>query len=290
MALDGKSKMKNLASFIKEHFNIVGNSLLAIVLLGLEKLMDLEFICPNDKPLAICYSLVFIFVPTLMVGFVAWYFNPKKMCCKTGEKESNTDIVITNEDYDGERNTYAIKNENCRHCFETLQHHFFPFKAVVIWGLIVITDGRYGACFVKSVYDLTEINHSNISSGKPALTWRELSSDNLIQVFQIIGLLLIFLIIIVTVCFESKVISLLSSWGCKWDSEAEKIRKMNEDILLQITEDTIQEEARQRQKEFVVTLLSREDWGSYNPGLPNAQEELDKITAKWKEELRKHHH
>lgn len=106
---------------------------------------------------------------------------------------------------------------------------------------------------------------------------------------QIIGLILILLAIIVVCLCESRIYFILSSRGfkCGSESESERDRRKNEDNLLQITEDILQEQARQRQKEFVVTLLRREDWASYNPGSPNALEELEKISAKWKKEVKR---
>ncbi|KAM5147990.1 uncharacterized protein ACMZJ9_011627 [Mantella aurantiaca] len=293
MSSGGKGKMKNLASFIRENFNIVGNSILVVVLLGLEKLMDLEFNCPADKPLAIVYSLVFLIVPTAMVLLVGCYLSPQGMCCKGNSTEIKAGAEKDNVGSESfqilemsEQKTEP-RNAMCRCCSETLQGHFFAIKATVFWILIVVTDGRYLGCFVKSVDELRDINNSNSLYSEPPLSWTEVRDNYLIHLIQIIGLILILLLLMAIVCFETKVTSVMSSFGWKSESESERCRKMNRDILLQITEDTLQEEARQRQKEFVVTLLRREDWASYNPVQPNALEELGKIKAKWKGEVKR---
>ncbi|PIO31208.1 hypothetical protein AB205_0062100 [Aquarana catesbeiana] len=235
MSSGEKGKMKKVTSFFKERFNIVENSILGIVLLGLEKLMDLEFTCPSDKGLAIAYSLVFFVVPTIIVGVVACDFSPGGIYSKAGKRENSAEIKGDTEEDDSK---------------------------------------------------------INIESNKPF--------QNL-EMSEMIGLTGILLVIIVAAC-KSRICSCLSSCGCKCqsesnvkcqsesesESESETYRRKNEDNLLQITEDILQERARQRQKEFVVTLLHKEDWKSYHPGSPNALEELAKITGKWKEEIKKH--
>ncbi|XP_040214506.1 uncharacterized protein LOC120944785 [Rana temporaria] len=305
-----KGKMKNVASFIKENVNIVENSILGIVLLGLEKLMDLEFTCPADEGLGIGYSLVFLIVPTLIVGFVACYFIQEGLYGKARKKGNSAEIRGGTEEGDTAINVQSnletsetkteTKNAKCGICCAKT---FFVIKVVVAWILIVLTDGRYGDCFVRSVDERIKNPHYS------ALSAKEILNNYLTHLFQIIGLILILLAIIL-VCFcELKIKSILSSCGgkcrrkckcececeCECESESEseseleseKSRRKNEENLLQITEDTLQEQARKRQEEFVVTLLCREDWASYDPGSPNALEELGKITAKWKEEVKR---
>lgn len=296
--------MKKVASFFKERFNIVENSILGIVLLGLEKLMDLEFTCPPDTGLAIAYSLVFLVVPTIIVGVVACDFSPGGIYSKDGKRENSAEIKGDTEEDDSKINNESnkpfqnlemsevkteTKNAKCRGCCANMQSHFFVIKAVVAWASIVFTDGRYGDCFVKSMF----IENSNYT----LLSWTEIRNNYLTHLFQMIGLTGILLVIIMVAC-KSRICSCLSSCGCKCqsesnvkcqsESESERYRRKNEDNLLQITEDILQERAKQRQKEFVVTLLHKEDWKSYHPGSPNALEELAKITGKWKEEIKKH--
>lgn len=171
MSSGGKGKTPNVASFIKENVNIVGNSILVMVLLGLEKIMDLEFQCPADKPLAIVYSLAFFVIPTAIVFIVACYIS-------TG---GNGAEMKGSTEEEGRTESMEAKNGGC--C-ANIKSRFFVIKVVVIWVLIVMTDGRYGDCFVKSVDELKEIKNSNTSHISP-LSWTEVRDNYLIHLFQV---------------------------------------------------------------------------------------------------------
>ncbi|XP_073447673.1 uncharacterized protein [Aquarana catesbeiana] len=185
----GKGKMPNVASFIKENVNVVGNSILVMVLLGLEKIMDLEFRCPADKPLAIVYSLVFFIIPTAIVLVVACYISTGGKSSKTGTRGNSAEIKGGTEEgciesMEISETKTETKNPKCGCCCANIKSHLFEIKVVVLWVLIVMTDGRYGDCFVKSVDELIEIKNSNISHRIPPLSWTEVRNNYLTHLFQ----------------------------------------------------------------------------------------------------------
>ncbi|XP_077323561.1 uncharacterized protein LOC143957994 [Lithobates pipiens] len=241
MSSGRKGKMANVASFIREQFNIVENSILVVVLVGLEKIMDLEFQCPADKPLAIVYSLAFLSIPTAIVLVVACYISRRGNSAgiEGGTEEGCVESMEMSE------SKTETKNPKCGCCCANIKSRFFEMKVVAVWLLIVITDGRYGDCLVTSLDELKEVKNSNITHRISLLSWTEVRNDYLTHLFQIVGLVLILLAIIVVCSCESRIYTTLPSLGRKSEtqSESERRRRKNEDNVLQITENTPQEQA-----------------------------------------------
>lgn len=304
-----KGKMKNVASFINDHIDIVGTSILGIVLLVLEKLMDLEFKCPAPPTLAMFYSLVFLVIPTIIVGLVVGKVSPKGICCKiksaTEEDngEANTESNKSLQDKDKSETKTETKQTTClcaciKKCFECIKSLFFWIRALGAWILTVIKDRRCSAdmdmsgteCLCACIKTCFEFIKSQFFWIKAVGAW---------------------ILIVITdgryfACLETSVdlMKTNNSNGSWTDSYSIQKFQMSGLILILIVvfvylycKKTCCKLLSWLCKSScckkpdgdisVENLLSREDGASYDPESPNAREELEKVTARRGSEVKR---
>ncbi|XP_066450778.1 uncharacterized protein [Eleutherodactylus coqui] len=172
-------QMKNVASFIRSHTDLAGVPVLVFILLILEKLMETEFVCPNNNPaFGIIYSLIFIFGTTAIVSIFLCFCPRCKLC---GTPDEMDDLE------QGPSSFQKCKDYTCCccpfwHCFrccpKTVYRVVKTWKVPIIWFVILVTDGRYWKCLVESIMA------DNVKATTEA-------KDFILQIIQVIGLLLI---------------------------------------------------------------------------------------------------
>ncbi|XP_040214504.1 uncharacterized protein LOC120944783 [Rana temporaria] len=269
MCVPKKGIMENLARLITKNFNVVQTSFLALTLLFLEKIMDMEFVCPEmNHWLAVGYSLVFLLAPALIVLVVACYFSPPEWCCKKKTNNTNNgqggqeDVPLSGEG--DETNQPASPS-----CWDNFITCLKDYKAVFLWLLIVLTDGRYLDCLVKSASAVAN------NCTRPLPDCSKEYDFTVVQISQITGLVSILLVIFVF-C------------ACKCKSKSERCAEIYEDILLRVTEDTIQQETKKRQEEYVESQFKDDKkWKELRVGKPDTLEKLEEITSSCKEKVKR---
>ncbi|XP_068122305.1 uncharacterized protein [Hyperolius riggenbachi] len=272
----------NALSFFKSY--IIENSILCFMLFSLEKLMDLEFKCPKDNTLGLVYGMVFFFAPTGIVAIVAFHFNSQKRWCIPHDKgngpageedtqsrqrsgnvpaggedtqsrqrsgnvpagEEDTQNPLLSENVPAGRKDEAIQSKTTEcSCCKPIICFFFNYKVPIIWLLIIITDGQYLECLVKSAADLAETNRTRTD---PPLDWTTIKDNYLKSIFQIVGVLLIFLVFLLLFC--------IPKCKCKWAQRC--------DELINEAEMGLRKAATDKQKEVlhppVVTIPKCKNW------------------------------
>ncbi|CAM5131424.1 unnamed protein product [Natator depressus] len=102
----------------QKEFGIASASLCSLILLGVEKIMELEFKCPPSHYWKVRYSLCYFLIPAMVLFLLSLAFQPQcpnsvMGCCNI-------------------------------HC---LGKTFLPS---IIWTVILLLDGRYVACLCKA--------------------------------------------------------------------------------------------------------------------------------------------
>ncbi|XP_075039895.1 uncharacterized protein LOC142099868 [Mixophyes fleayi] len=247
--------MQNAGTFIKSNFDIFQNSVLAGTLLLLEKFMETEFKCPEHKVWGFFYGLLFIVLPTIMIIIVSFAYQGISChtCCKN--KHNDTDIEETETGTCSQCGKCKISWE----VLKSIKNFVLNFKFAFFWVFILITDGRYIACVWVSAFGTKEATKSmtSILMNKNETTVEEIS---LLQILQIIGLCLMFILIITVVC-------------CERQSKRNKMKYKH--LLLEDTEIAIKDEAKKKREEFINQFVSRMNWNDFNPRLLNTQKTLN---------------
>ncbi|XP_073498903.1 uncharacterized protein [Phyllobates terribilis] len=170
---------KDLAKIIRSNIDLAGAPLLALILLGLEKLMETEFICPNIQWLQILYSLIFIVGTTAILCI----FVCSCWCCnRCGTRHVVEDIEQGPCTYQDCKDCDCCGRRCCSCCTKPLYKFVMSFRAPIFWILILVTDGRYFNCFFESAVITTTVK------------------QHVLQIIQMVGLVLILLFVIVVLC------------------------------------------------------------------------------------------
>ncbi|XP_077133056.1 uncharacterized protein LOC143787838 [Ranitomeya variabilis] len=172
-------KPKDLAKIIRSNVDLAGAPLLALILLGLEKLMETEFVCPNIKWLQILYSLTFIIGTTAILCV----FVCSCWCCN----RCGTRSIVSNIEQGPCTYQDCIDCECCgTKCCSCFSEYWYKvvmrFRVPIFWILILITDGRYIHCLFESNVITTTVK------------------QHILQIIQMVGLGLIFIFAIVVLC------------------------------------------------------------------------------------------
>ncbi|XP_073447408.1 uncharacterized protein [Aquarana catesbeiana] len=271
MCVPKRGRMENLGTFINKNFNVVQTSFLALIFLFLEKIMDMEFMCPeNYHGLAVAYSMVFLVVPALIVLAVTCYFRSTETCCTKKKKATNNGKGgQEKESLTGKGKVKAQEGCCCSCCKPCCKTCWKDYKAVLFWLIIVLTDGRYMDCLVNSASAI----HTNCTVPLPKCPKPDFI-DVVVQISQIIGLLLI-LVVIFFYCV------------CKCKSKSGLYAERYEDILLQVTEDTIKQKTKKKQEEYVESQLKEDKkWTGLKIGKSDTLEILEEITSNCKEKVK----
>ncbi|CAM5174174.1 unnamed protein product [Eretmochelys imbricata] len=102
----------------QKEFGIASASLCSLILLGVEKIMELEFKCPPSHYWKVCYILCYFLMPAMVLFLLSLAFQPECPNSVTG-----------------------CCNIHC------LWKTFLPS---IIWTVILLLDGRYVACLYKA--------------------------------------------------------------------------------------------------------------------------------------------
>ncbi|TFJ95971.1 trypsin [Platysternon megacephalum] len=112
-------KKKFVETWQKE-LSIAAASFGSLILVGIEKIMEVEFKCPPKKTLRDWYGVLYFVVPAVVLFVLSVAFQPKclKRCC-----------------------------HSCRQCCGSSFKIFLPS---LIWIVILLLDGRYVACLCET--------------------------------------------------------------------------------------------------------------------------------------------
>ncbi|XP_053324742.1 uncharacterized protein LOC128499827 [Spea bombifrons] len=220
------SLSQKLSHLIKSSFNILATSLLAFLLIVLEKLMETEFTCPSDPTLGICYSCAFFFLPILVLIALSMKYSPGVSCGRC-----------------------SCPGFWCG-CLQVS-------VAPLLWCLILLTDGRYLTCFLKS------------ATGKVTSGVKEIS--------QIIGLILITVFIIAMLVIPQ--LQMCES-SCVDTLKKYYFRKKHETNVLCEVERILQKGVQDKTREYVQTRI---DESLSNIKADNCDTQIDLMNIIWQQ-------
>ncbi|KAJ1174175.1 hypothetical protein NDU88_005998 [Pleurodeles waltl] len=105
--------------------NVLRTSALSLLLFVIENLLETEFRCPPPGPWAQTYSLVFFLVPAFIWFVVSLRLKSSSCPC-------------------------LLKGQKCASCcWITKEVLWMP----LLWVILLVMDGRYGACFIQSLQE-----------------------------------------------------------------------------------------------------------------------------------------
>ncbi|XP_068122306.1 uncharacterized protein [Hyperolius riggenbachi] len=244
-------KSQNAGSFIKSNFKIIENSILFAILFMLEKLMDLEFKCPKDNILGLVYGMVFFFVPTGIVAIVAHYFDP------IPDDNGNEDTQNPQRSGKVPAGKKGTQNKTTKgSCCKSIICCLFNYKAPIFWLLIIITDGRYLECLVKSAANLAETNRTRMAL---PVGWTAIK-DNYLPISQITGLLLILVVVLLIFCLPKS--------KCKCAKRCNDYIKEEERKYLRTA-------AKEEEKEFINALVIKIPDAEFQTKCKNLEEDYE---------------
>nr|XP_025037551.1 calcium homeostasis modulator protein 6-like [Pelodiscus sinensis] len=134
-------KRKKFFETWKDQFGIVSTSVCSLILIVLEKVMEVEFKCPAEQYWRIVYSVVYFVIPAVSLFFLSAAFLP-------GEDEDC---------------------ECCCCCCGVLLKALVPS---VIWVTLLLLDGRYVAC----AHEIPQ-NKDTLAAGADYPTWSYIISQ-----------------------------------------------------------------------------------------------------------------
>ncbi|KAG6925584.1 hypothetical protein G0U57_014173 [Chelydra serpentina] len=103
----------------KKHFTLISASLYSLILVVLEKIMESEFICPEEPKWRHWYSVFYFVMPALTLLILGIIFHP-----------SSTE------------KPFYYSDNKCKWSF---------CCPALLWIVILLLDGRYFHCLVKPV-------------------------------------------------------------------------------------------------------------------------------------------
>ncbi|XP_074838552.1 uncharacterized protein LOC142004771 [Carettochelys insculpta] len=122
--------MRSISKFFevwKQNFSLLSTPLLSLIFIGLEKLLECEFKCPEGKPMRIFYSLIYFFLPFFIILILSTVVQLYGLPCSKSEWKKHVSIC----------------------------------KALVpplLWIVILLLDGRYFVCLFSPDEDVTGKN------------------------------------------------------------------------------------------------------------------------------------
>lgn len=145
------------------------------------------------------------------------------------------------------------------------------YKAVFFWIAIVITDGRYVECLMNS-WSATAKNCTKTVE-EPLSDCSQAYDFDVLQLSKVCGLSVVLLAVIVYLYI--------------FNSKSKRYQKIYEASLLQVTEDTINEQTTSKQKDHVVSILKSNGWETFKVGGSDTLENLQEITILCKKEVKR---
>ncbi|XP_030401019.1 uncharacterized protein LOC115641778 [Gopherus evgoodei] len=121
-------KFKKFFETWQKEYGIASTSIVLLILIGIENVMEVEFKCPPKKTLRNWYSVLYFVVPAVLFLFMSMAFQQKylKRCCLSFD-----------------------------HWFESSFRIVLPS---IIWIVILLLDGKYVDCLCKTSEDFTADN------------------------------------------------------------------------------------------------------------------------------------
>ncbi|XP_069815908.1 uncharacterized protein [Dendropsophus ebraccatus] len=156
---------------VNYHYSILAPSFLALLLLVLEDIMDLDFSCPSHSLLGIFYGLSYFLIPLLIFGILGYKFSGIPKC---------------------ECTLNCVKKTLC---------------APLLWTCILLSDGRYIACIAESSFKIDQEKNVEyiISTDEEKIKKIAASVSFWRAIFQILGAVGIFVhVCLYTVCCNAE--------------------------------------------------------------------------------------
>lgn len=112
---------------------MTSNSVFTMILLGLEKMVELEFQCPCKPNLNRSFSLLFFIIPAFL-AFMLMLISQRCDCCGIFKSCGSCGSCKSND------------ISECCDCYGCLKRVCFSVVPAVVWLILVFLDGQYFVC------------------------------------------------------------------------------------------------------------------------------------------------